>query len=363
MTRSGHRPPAIDFRPGRRRWPFRRAISSGYDVVSRLGAGMRRREFITTIGGAAVSAVPLPGWTQVKQFRIGLISAVPPTPEMVGAFREGMRERGYVEGRNVSFDVRWPKGTFDDDPAIVSDLINENFDVIVAWATPTVFAVRRRTSTTPIVMVSVGDPVGSGFIASLAQPGGNITGVSNVTNDLSAKVAELFFEFIPSMKRVGIVSNSYNPNVAIQLRETEGALRKFNAQTRVAEARTPEEYDRAFADLIAFRAEGVIVLSDPSAVENNQRIAEVAQASKLPTAFQRRESVLGGGLFSYGGNIVNQYRYAAIYVDRILKGAKPAELPVEQPTKFELVINLKTAKALGLTVPPTLISRADEVIE
>ena len=325
---------------------------------------MRRREFIALAGGAAaVSAAPLLGWAQGRPFRIGLISAVPPTPDMLNAFREGMRERGYIEGRDISYDVRWPKGTFDDDPAVVSNLINENFDVIVAWATPTVSAVRRRTSTTPIVMVSVGDPVGSGFIASLAQPGGNITGVSNVTNDLSAKVVELFFEFIPGLKRIGVVSNSYNPNVAIQLRETEAALRKFNAQARIVEARTPEEYDRAFAELSAYRAEGVVVLSDPSAVENSEQIAKIARSAQMPTAFQRRESVLGGGLFSYGGSIVNQYRYAAIYVDRLLKGAKPAELPVEQPTKFELVINLKTAQALGLTVPPTLLARADEVIE
>ena len=324
---------------------------------------MQRREFIAGLGGATISAAPMLGWAQGRQFRIGLISAVPPTPEMIGAFREGLRERGYIEGRDISFDVRWPKGTFDDDPMAVSNLIKEDFDVIVAWATPTVFAVRQRTSTTPIVMVSVGDPVGSGFIASLAQPGGNITGVSNVTNDLSAKVAELFFEFIPGMKRVGVVSNSYNPNVAIQLLETERALRKFNAEARVVNARTPEEYHRAFADLSAYHAEGVIVLSDPSAVENSQRIAEIARATKMPTAFQRRESVLGGGLFSYGGSIVNQYRHAAVYVDRILKGAKPSELPVEQPTKFELVINVKTAKALGLAVPATLLARADEVIE
>ena len=168
---------------------------------------------------------------------------------------------------------------------------------------------------------------------------------------------------MPSLKRVGVVSNSYNPNVAVQLRETEAALRKFNAQSRIVEARSPEEYDRAFADLNAHQVEAVIVLSDPSAVENSQRIADIARAAKLPSAFQRRESVLAGGLFSYGGSIVNQYRYAAVYVDRILKGAKPSELPVEQPTKFELVINLKTAKALGLTVPPTLLARADEVIE
>jgi putative ABC transport system substrate-binding protein len=323
---------------------------------------MRRREFLKFLGTAA-SLAPLRAAAQEKQFRIELISAAPPTPEMLGAFRDAMRERGYIEGQNVAFDVRWPKRTFDDDPAVVTDLVNGKFDVIVAWATPTVAAVRRLTSSIPIVMVSVGDPVGAGFVASLARPGGNITGVSNVTNDLSATLVELFFEFVPAKKRVGVVSNSYNSNVAVQLRETMSALEKFNVQTKVVEARTAEEYDQAFAALAAARVEGVILLSDPSVVEHAQRIAELARTAMLPTAFQRRESVMAGGLFSYGGSIPNQYRFAAVYVDRILKGARPAELPVEQPTKFELVINLKTAKALDLPIPPTLLARADEVIE
>jgi putative tryptophan/tyrosine transport system substrate-binding protein len=274
-----------------------------------------------------------------------------------------MRQRGYIEGQNVTFDIRWPKGTFDDNPNFVSDLVNGNFDVIVAWATPTVAAVRRLTSKIPIVMVSVGDPVGAGFVASLARPGGNITGVSNVTNDLSAKVVELFFELVPGMKRVGVVSNSYNQNVAVQLRETEVALDKFNVTTQVVEARAVEEYDRAFATLTRDQVNGVILLSDPSVVEHSKRIAELAITAKLPTAFQRRESALAGGLFSYGGSIPNQFRYAAVYVDRILKGAKPDELPVEQPTSFELVINLNTAKALGLTIPQSLLATADEVVE
>ena len=323
---------------------------------------MRRREFLKFLGTAA-SLAPLRAAAQEKQFRIELISAAPPTPEILGAFRDAMRERGYIEGQNVAFDVRWPKRTFDDDPAVVTDLVNGKFDVIVAWATPTVAAVRRLTSSIPIVMVSVGDPVGAGFVASLARPGGNITGVSNVTNDLSAKLVELFFEFVPAKKRVGVVSNSYNSNVAVQLRETMSALEKFNVQTKVVEARTAEEYDQAFAALAAARVEGVILLSDPSVVEHAQRIAELARTAMLPTAFQRRESVMAGGLFSYGGSIPNQYRFAAVYVDRILKGARLAELPVEQPTKFELVINLKTAKALDLPIPPTLLARADEVIE
>ena len=324
------------------------------------GADMRRREFV--LGAVSLAAATRVA-AQGRQFRIGVISAVPPTSEMITAFRVGMQERGYIEGQNVTYDVRWPKGTFTDDPGVVSDLVDSKCDVIVAWATPTVTAVRSKTSSIPIVMVSVGDPVRAGFVESLARPGGNITGVSNVTNDLSAKIVELFFEFVPGMKHVGVVSNSYNANVAVQLRETESALRKFNVSMQTVEARAADEYERAFAALAEKRVDGVILLSDPSVVEHGEKIGDLAIAAKLPTAFQRRENAVGGGLFSYGGSIPNQYRYAALYVDRILKGAKPGELPVEQPTKFELVVNLKTAKALGLTVPPTVLARADELIE
>jgi putative tryptophan/tyrosine transport system substrate-binding protein len=282
---------------------------------------------------------------------------------MLNAFRDGMREHGYVEGQNLSIDVRWPKGSFDQDPSVVAELVSGNVDVIVAWATPTVISVRRATSTIPVVMVSVGDPVGSGFVASLARPGGNITGVSNITADLSAKLVELLVELVPGMKRVGVVGNLNNPNVALQLRETEDAVRKLGLQSQIVEARTPEEFERAFARLSAASVNGVVLLADPSTIEQGQKIAELAHTARLPTAFQRRENVEVGGLFSYGGSIINQFRHAAYYVDQILKGVKPAELPVEQPIKFELVINLKTAKALGLTIPQTLLVRADEVIE
>jgi len=274
-----------------------------------------------------------------------------------------MRERGYIEGQNLSLAVRWPQGSFDQDSGVVSELVNGNVDVIVAWATPTVIAVRRATSTIPIVMVSVADPIGSGFIASLARPGGNITGLSTIPFDLSAKLVELFVELIPGMKLVGVVRNPNNPAVTVQLRDTEDAARKLNMQVLVVDARSSDEFERAFARLSAKRVNGVVLIPDNTLIEHARRIAELAQAARLPTAFQRRENVEAGGLISYGGNIVRQFRQAAHYVDRLLKGAKPADLPVEQPTKFELVINLKTAKALGLTVSPTLLARADEVID
>jgi putative ABC transport system substrate-binding protein len=245
----------------------------------------------------------------------------------------------------------------------VAELINSNVDVIVVWGTPTMIAVRHATSTIPIVMASVGDPVGSGFIASLARPGGNITGLSNIAVDLSAKVIELFAELVPGMKRVGVVQNPDNPAVTNSLRETEDAVRKLNMQVQVVNAQTSDEFERAFAQLSAESVDGVVLLPDPTVIEHSRRIAELAQSARLPTAFHRRENVDAGGLLSYGPDTNNQFRQATFYVDRILKGEKPAELPVMQPTKVELIINLKTAKALGLTVPLIMQMTADELIE
>ena len=327
---------------------------------------MRRREFINLIVGATVIC-PIKGLAQQsnseRQVRIAVVALVPPSPDMLNAFRERMREFGYVEGRNLRIDVRWPRETFDQDPSVVSDLAKSKPDVIVAWATPTVIAVRRAISTIPIVMVSVGDPVSSGFVESLARPGGNITGVSIVTSDLSAKLIGLFTQMVPSMRRIGIVTNSHNPNVALQLRTSEDVARKLGLDAQIVEARTSEEFERGFASLKTAHVDGVVVLSDPVVVEYRKKIAELAIAAKLPTAFQRRENVEAGGLFSYGGNLVIQFKDAASYVDRILKGSKPAELPIEQPTQFDFVINTKTATALGLAIPASLLAVSSEVIE
>jgi putative ABC transport system substrate-binding protein len=322
-----------------------------------------RRHFAAVLGG--VVTWPLAARAQQpKVWRIGVLAPVPPTPVMLNAFRDGLRERGYVEGQNLSIDVRWPQGTFEHDPSPVAELINSNVDVIVAWATLATNVARRATSTIPIVMVGVGDPVGLGFIASLARPGGNITGLSSMgVDDLNAKLMELFVELVPGMKRVGVVHNPNNPLGTLRLRATEDAIRKLNMQVQVVNAQTSDEFDRAFAQLSAESVGGVVVLGDPTVIEHSRRIAELAQSARLPTAFQRRENVDAGGLLSYATDLNNEFRQAAGYVDRILKGEKPAELPVMQPTKFELVINLKTAKALGLTVPLIMQMTADEVIE
>ena len=234
---------------------------------------MRRREFITLLGG--VAAWPIGAAAQQsnagRQIWIGVVAAIPPTAAMLKAFRDEMHDRGYVEGQNLTIIVRWPRGTFDQDPSPVADLVNANVDVIVAWATPTVIAVRKATSTIPVVMTSVGDPVGSGFVASLARPGGNITGVSAITSDLTTKLLGLFIQMIPSLKVIGLVTNSYNPNVALQLERSEDAIRELGLQSRVAEARTSGEFERAFASLKAGNAEGVMLLSDPTVIEHGKK--------------------------------------------------------------------------------------------
>jgi putative ABC transport system substrate-binding protein len=299
----------------------------------------------------------------VRQARIGVLAASPPTPAMLNAFREGMRERGYIEGQNLSIDVRWPDGSFEQNPSVAADLASANVDVIVAWSTAAVAAASRATSAIPIVMVSVGDPIGSGFVNSLARPGKNITGLTSITQDLSAKLVGLLVELVPGMKRVGVVGNSYNPNVPIQLRETEDTLRKMGLECQAVEAQTRDEFERAFAHLRAERVNGVVLLAFSSVIEHAQTIADLAREARLPTAFQRRENVEVGGLLSYGSDLKSQFRQSSLYVDRLLKGSKAADLPVEQPIKYELVINLKTAKALGIDVPLSLMIRADEMIE
>jgi putative tryptophan/tyrosine transport system substrate-binding protein len=327
---------------------------------------MKRRTFITLLGGAAAS-LPLAAQAQQtgRVWRVALIGVVSPLPAMLSAFREVLQQRGWTEGKNLSIDVRWPKGSFAQDPGLISEVLHSNVDVIVAWATPTALAVRRATSTIPIVFLGISDPVGSGLAASLAHPGGNATGSSNVAPDLSAKLVGTFAQLVPGMSSVGVVVNPANPGSVAQMDGTQQALHALGLQSQVVNAGTLEEYERAFARLKIEGVNGVLLLQDPSNTGQpaTGKIAELAQQHRLPTAFQNRENVAAGGLMSYGTDLDDQFRLAAFYVDRILRGEKPADLPVQLPTKFNLVINLKTAKALGLEVPPTLLALADEVIE
>ena len=318
---------------------------------------IRRREFITLLGGAAtVWSLGARAQQSSRVWHIGVLSAVPLPAASLSAFRDSLREHGYVVGQNLRIDVRWPEET-------AIELARSDVDIIVAWASPAVIAARRATATIPIVILGVSDPVGLGFVASLARPSGNITGVSNVASDLSAKLVEVFVEMVPGMNRVGVIRNPGNPGAVVQMSGTQDALRAMGLQFQVVDAHAADEFETAFARLSRQAVKGVVLLADPSVIEHATGIAELAKKTRLPTAFQRRENIEAGGLFSYGANLNDQFRQAAIYVDRILKGARPAELPVEQPTKFELIVNLKTAKALGLTVPLSLLARADEVIE
>jgi putative ABC transport system substrate-binding protein len=323
---------------------------------------MKRREFMGLVGGAAAwSRSARAQQPAGRVWRVGFLASTPPTPAMVSALRDGLRERGYLEGQNLSIVVRW---LLHENPQVATELVRSGVDLIVAWATPAAIAAHRATATIPIVIVSVADPVGAGVVASLARPGGNVTGMSNMATDLSRKLVQLLIEIVPSMKRVGVVRNPNNPGVATSsMRDTAEAVRALGLQIEVVDAEFADDYERAFARLGALGVGGVVLLPDPALVTHRVRIAELAQKTRLPTVFQRRENVEAGGLLSYGSNLTDQLRYAALFVDRILKGARPAELPIEQPTRFILAVNLKTAKVLGLDLPPTLLARADEVIE
>jgi putative ABC transport system substrate-binding protein len=324
-----------------------------------------RREFITLLGGAA--AWPLAARAQPapsRIYRIGILGATSlrVAGGFVSVFREGMRERGYVEGQNLVIEFRAPSAP-SEMRDVAADFVRGGYDVILTWTTTAVIAATRATSTTPIVFVGVTDPVGQGLIVGLARPGANVTGIANFASDLSGKMIELLREIVPDARRLGAVRNPDNPGVAFQLSQLTDAARALGLELQVVDARVPAEFEAAFAQLRQGGIQGVVMLADSSMLEHAGVIAALAQQARLPTVFQRRENVEAGGLLSYGPNIRDAFRQVAGHVDRILKGVRPADIPVEQPTKIELVINLKTAKAIGLEVPWFLQQRADEVIE
>lgn len=298
--------------------------------------------------------------------RIGYLRATSPSdrPSQLDAFRQGLRELGWSEGRNIVIDYRYAEGRFDRLPDLAADLVRLEVALIVSEGTQGVTAARNATGTIPIVMTTVRDPVGTGLIASLARPGGNVTGMSGSAGlEIVAKQLELLKETVPEIRRVAILSNPANAYHQLAIREVNAAARSLGVQLQLLEARGPNEFDGAFAAMAKERVGALLVVSDTIFNNHRKRLADLAARSRLPAAYGVRESVEAGGLMSYGASFLDLYRRSAAYVDKILKGAKPADLPVEQPTKFELVINLRTASALGLTVPPALLARADEVIE
>src|SRR5215831_17959119 len=326
---------------------------------------MDRRTFITIVGGTVLGA-PLAAEAQAAKVpRIGVLHPGAPSTSshFAAAFDQGLRELGYVQGQNIVVERRFAEAKTERMSDIAAELVRLKVDVIVTSTDPGIAAVRQQTQTIPIVMANSTDPVATGFVTSLARPGGNVTGLSSISPELSVKRLELLKEAVPGLSRVGIV---WNPDVrggVLEYKETESAARSLRLQLQSVEVTRVEDFDRAFSALTAGRAEALTVISFSVGFRNRSQFASLAQKNRLPSVFGLREYVDAGGLMSYGPSFTDGWRRAATYVDKILKGAKPSELPVEQPTKFELVINLKTAKALGLTIPQSLLVRADKIIE
>jgi putative tryptophan/tyrosine transport system substrate-binding protein len=325
----------------------------------------RRRFLLTSLAGALAAPLAAEPQQAGKVSRIGYLSAgaLPTYPTFENAFREGLRELGYVEGRNIALEYRWAEGKYERLPELAAELVRLKVDVILAVSTPAAQAAKAATRTIPIVFTLVADPVASGLVSSLARPSGNITGLPSLSSEIIGKQLELLKETVPRVSRVAILQNPDASSHPFMVREAAGAARALGVQLRVLGARNPNDLHAAFTAMTGDRTEALLVLADPFFRTHGARIADFAAKSRLPSLSGEREQTEAGGLMSYGLSRLDMFRRAAIYVDKILKGAKPADLPVEQPTKFELVINVKTAKALGLTIPPSLLARADQVIE
>jgi ABC-type uncharacterized transport system substrate-binding protein len=328
---------------------------------------MTRRQLIALLASTAAVAWPGAVWAQqpAKVFRIGFLGNSNATLEanLVEPFRQGLRELGYEEGRNVIIEYRWAEGNYEQFPTLVAELIALKVDVIVTAGTPAALAVKMVTNSTPLVMVAVGDPVGTGLVASLARPGGNATGFTSIAPELEGKRLELLREVIPAVSNVAVLWNPANAYMINSEREVHAAAQMLGITVLSVAVRTPEEIEHGF-DLIRREHPAALnVLADRLFLHNRARIIDFALEQRLPGVHAYRELVSAGGLMSYGPNYADMHKRAASYVDKILKGTKPAELPVQAPTTFELAINAKAARALGLTIPPTLLARADEVIE
>ena len=326
----------------------------------------RRQLLIATCAGAL--AAPLAGAQQTARvYRIGYLSfsSPPVSTPAEDAFRQGLRELGYVEGKNLMVEVRYAEGRTERVSELVAELIGLKIDVLLAGSTPGALAAKKATTTVPIVFAGVLEPVDSGIVASLARPGGNITGaaVGIGGSGFAAKWLELLKEAVPGISRVAVLWNSTHPAGAPQVREFEAAARKLKVKLDLLDAGNATDLDKAFAAIGASGAQGIVMASNPFFDANRVKFVQFAASKRLPAVYYYKHFVEAGGLMSYGASLPESYRRAAAYVDKILKGAKPADLPIDQPTRFELVINLKTAKALGLSIPQSLLLRADQLIE
>jgi putative ABC transport system substrate-binding protein len=325
---------------------------------------MRRRELMLVLGGAMTAARVLRAQQKAMPV-IGFLGLGSPDPSapLVAAFRRGLSETDYVEGQNVAIEYRWAEGHYDRLPTLSADLVGRKVDVIAASAAPSIRAAKTATSTIPIVFMSGPDPVAAGLVASLARPGGNLTGVSLMNTELNPKRLEWLSELVPQAVVIGLLVNPNNPSAERMMRDVQEAARVKGVQLRIVNAGTEGEIDAAFGALVQLQAAALVVGTDPLFVSRRDQLVTLAAAHAVPTIYELREFTAAGGLISYGASLTAVYRQVGNYAGRILKGAKPADLPVHQPTTFELVVNLKTAKALGLTVPPSILARADEVIE
>jgi len=324
---------------------------------------MRRREFITLLGAAA--SLPLAARAQQKAMPvIGYFHfATPEYTPMAASFLQGLKEAGYVAGQNVAIEYRWAEGQYDRLPAMAAELVGRRVDLIVAFGPPLARAAKNATATIPIVFEVGNDAVAAGLVASLARPGGNATGLSILFTQLTPKRLELLCELVPQARTIALLVNPNSPTAEPSIQGTQEAARAKGVQLSVLNASTDGQIDAAFATFATTPADGLVIAADPFFDTRRERLIGPAARSRMPTIYFSRESVAAGGLISYGSSLGDVYRQMGIYAARILKGEKPADLPVEQPTKFEMAINLKTANALGLRVPPKLIFTADEVIE
>jgi len=325
----------------------------------------RRRFLLTSLAGAF--AGPLAARAQQKAMPvIGVLHTGSPGPSsapLMAVFRQGLSEAGYVEGQNLVIEFRWAEGQYDRLPALAADLVGRKVDLIMANSPPSALAAKSATSTIPIVFRSGADPVGDGLVASLARPGGNLTGVSFIADELTAKRLELLSELVP---RVGVIALLMNPNNATAervIRDVQEAARTKGLRLHVLKVSSESEIDTAFASLVQLHASALVVGADPFLSSRREQLVALASRHAVPSIYAWREFAASGGLISYGASLTSAFRLLGTDAGKVLKGAKPADLPVQQPLKFELVINQKTAKALGLTIPPTLLARADEVIE
>jgi len=325
---------------------------------------LQRREFIAALGCAAAAWPLSAGAQQATMPLVAFLNSGSPDgyAPMVAAFRQGLKETGYVEGQNVAVEYRWAGGQYDRVPAMALELVGRQVAVIVA-NTPGVLAIKAAITTIPIVFTTASDPVQTGLVASLSRPGGNVTGVTQLHVEVAPKQLELAHELVPTAKIIGMLVNATNPSIEVLSRDQQVAARTIGVQLHVLRATTETDLETVFATLVQQGLAALVISTDAFFVSRAERLGALALRNAVPTIFQDRPFVAAGGLMSYGSSTPDSYRLAGIYTGRILKGDKPAELPVQRATKVELIINLKTAKALGITVPLTLLGRADEVIE